>query len=83
MIAWLMATPAAQKGIAYGAMALAGVIAIWRVFAAGKKSAQVDGLKEQVKNGEVRATVDDRVTRANNSERKRLRDKWTRGQVGL
>lgn len=78
MIAALVASKLGRTVIAYGAVAVGVLVAVWRIFAAGKKSAQVEGMKDQLKNVETHNVVEDSVARAGDDERQWLRDKWTR-----
>ena len=66
------------KAWAYVGIAVAVLAGLAKVFYAGKKEAQVEGMQEQLKNVETRDKVETALTAAQRSERKRLRDKWTR-----
>lgn len=66
------------KAWAYVGIAVAVLAGLAKVFYAGKKEAQVEGMKEQLANVETREKVETALTKAEISERKRLRDKWTR-----
>lgn len=83
MIGAFLATGIGRKLAAGAAIALGVLIAIWRIFAAGKKAARVDGMKAQLKNVEIRHEVDDTVARADDARRDELRRKWTKPKAGL
>lgn len=78
MIAAFFASKFGMKIAGYAAIALAVLIAIWRIFAAGKNAARIEGMKEQLGNADIRAKTDDAIASAIASERDRLRAKWTR-----
>lgn len=59
-----------------GALAVIGLL--FGVYRSGKKSAQVDAMADQLENVKVRDEVESDFMRSDDSERKRLRDKWTR-----
>lgn len=62
----------------YAAVALGVLVAILKIFSAGKTAARVEGMKEQLQNASTRAKVDDAVAGASEPERSKLRDKWQR-----
>lgn len=62
----------------YIAAALAVLAAVAKIFYAGKKAAQVDGMKEQLQNVQTRDKVDIAVGTATDPERDRMRAKWQR-----
>jgi hypothetical protein len=62
----------------YVAVAAAAALFVLRVWSAGRKSAQVDGLKNQLDNVKVRNETDAAIERATPGERERLRRKWER-----
>lgn len=64
--------------IAGVAIAGALLIAVWRIFAAGKKSAQVEVMKDTLDDVAKKNEAEDRVDSATPVEREQLRDKWTR-----
>lgn len=66
------------RALAYVGIAVAVLAGLAKVFYAGKKEAQVEGMQEQLKNVETRDKVETALTAAQRSERKRLRDKWSR-----
>lgn len=66
------------KLIAAGAILLAVLLAVARIFGAGKRAAQVEGMKRQLQNVETRNATDNAVRAADPADRERLRDKWTR-----
>lgn len=78
MIAGLLASKLGMKLAGYAAIAGAVLIAIWRVFAAGRNAALVDGMKDQLENADIRTKTDDAIATAIVTERDRLRAKWTR-----
>lgn len=61
MIAAFLASSFGRKIAGYAAVAVAVFVAIASVFRAGKKSAQVEGMKDQLKNVEKRHAVDNTV----------------------
>lgn len=77
MIAFIM-SELGRKIMLAGALALAALVFVLKVFNAGKHAAYVEGLQEKVTNAATRAKVDDVVSGANDTERDRLRNKWTR-----
>lgn len=74
MFAWFKGLKIwALIALAFGFLAL-----IAKSYMAGRKSAQADGMTDQLENVEKRNEVDARIDRAEPAERVRLRDKWTR-----
>ena len=71
------------KAWGYVAASAAVLVAVAKIFYAGKKSAQVDGMKEQLQNVETRNEIETAVSAADRSERERLRDKWTKPPSGV
>lgn len=72
-------------GSKIGRYALAGAVAVLaitifiaRVFAAGKKSALIDGMEQQLKNVKAKQDVQADLSRATDARKQQLRDKWTR-----
>lgn len=66
------------KAWAYVGIAVAVLAGLAKVFYAGKKEAQVEGMQEQLKNVETRDKVETALTAVQRSELKRLRTKWER-----
>ena len=66
------------KAWGYVAAAIAVLVAVAKIFYAGKKSAQVDGMKEQLQNVKTRDQVDASINTAPDPERDKLRAKWQR-----
>jgi len=64
--------------IAGVAIAGAVMIAVWRIFAAGKKSAQVEVMKDTLDDVAKKNAAEDRVDSATPVERDKLYDKWQR-----
>ena len=62
----------------YLAAAAIAVTILLRAYGAGRKAAQVDGMKDQLRNVKVRNETDAAVERASPGERERLRRKWER-----
>lgn len=68
------------KIIAIGAIVIAVLAALSRVFSAGKTAAKAEGQAEQLSNVATRNSVDASVASSSDaSNRDRLRSKWTRG----
>lgn len=66
------------KAWGIAAAVVAVLVGLWRVYAAGKTAARVEGMEDQLSNVKERADVEDRVNRASDADRRKLRDKWTR-----
>lgn len=74
----LLASPAARKAALIGAACLAVLVAVWRIFSAGKKSA-VGEMKDKALEAEhARTQVDVAVATGGDAERKRLLGKYER-----
>ena len=67
-----------MKLYGYLAALLAVLAAIWRVYAAGKNAARVEGLETELKNVDTRNKVEDSVARAPISDIDKRLQPWTR-----
>ncbi len=78
MIALLLGSKIGRYVVAGVGIALAIGLFVIRVFAAGRKSALVDGMERQLNNVKARQNAENTLRVAPDAERQRMRDKWTR-----
>ena len=63
----------------YLAAGMAVLIAVWRIYAAGKSAARVEGMESQLENVETRNEIDRDTGRLpDGGAADRLRDQWSR-----
>lgn len=77
MLAALRLIPGRLWG--YLAAGAAVLIAVWRIYAAGKSAARVEGMQSQLDNVETRNEIDRKAGRLPDGDAAdRLRDQWSR-----
>lgn len=75
---WGIASGISLKFWGYLAAFFAVLAALAKIYSAGKTAAKVDSEEKVLHDVETRNEVEDRVSGADDTERERLRNKWTK-----
>lgn len=76
IVAWLLGSSIGRKVAIYGAIALAVMAAIWRVFAAGQAKEKAKQTEASLKNLRTRMQTDDEIANLSAADRRKRLSEW-------
>jgi hypothetical protein len=76
IVAWLLGSQLGRKVAIYGAIALAIMAAIWRVFTAGRAKEKAKQTEAALKNLRTRMQTDDEISSLSAADRRERLSKW-------
>lgn len=76
IVAWLLGSQLGRKVAVYGAIALAVMAAIWRVFAAGQAKERAKQTEAALKNLRTRMQTDDEISSLSTAGRRERLSEW-------
>lgn len=76
IVVWLLGSSLGRKVAIYGAIALAVLAAIWRVFAAGRAKEKAKQTEAALKNLRTRMQTDDEISNLPADDRRKRLSSW-------
>lgn len=75
---WSVVSGVGLRAWGYVGALLAILAAMWKIYAAGRAAADAAAKTKVLDDVDTRNKVEDRVAGADDAERQRMRDRWTR-----